>query len=85
MFSVYFVFHCLNMFCFEKTGIRVFRGSAGDSPDAKPQSQVHPEAFGDSLAACSRLTRNSQKFSQLNLSTRPVTKRRVAKRPEIAF
>ena len=85
MFSVYFVFHCLNMFCFEKTGIRVFRGSAGDSPVAKPQSRAHPEAFGDSLATCSRLTHDSQKFSQLNLATRPVMKRPVAKRPEIAF
>ena len=85
MFSVYFVFHCLNMFCIEKTGVRVFRGSAGDSLVAKLQSRVHPEAFGDSLAACSRLTRNSQKFSQLNLATHPVTKRPVAKRPEIAF
>ena len=24
MFSTYFVFHCLNMFCFEKTSIRIF-------------------------------------------------------------
>ena len=38
------------MFCVEKTGVRVFRDSAGDSPVAKPQSRVHPEAFGDSLA-----------------------------------
>ena len=57
MFSVYFVFHCLNMFCIEKTGVRVFRSSAGDSPVAKPQSRVHPEAFGDSLAACSWLAK----------------------------
>ena len=34
MFSVYFVFHCLNMFFIEKTGVRVFCGSAGDSPVA---------------------------------------------------
>ena len=32
------------------------------------------------LAACSRLTRDSRKFSRLNLATRP-----VAKRPETAF
>ena len=53
-----------------KTGVRVFRGSAGDLPVAKPQSRVHPEAFGDSLAACSRLTRDSRKFSLLKLATR---------------
>ena len=50
MFSVYFVFHCLNMFCIEKTGVRVFCGSTGDSLVAKPQSRAHPEAFGNSLA-----------------------------------
>ena len=70
MFSVYFVFHCLNMFCVEKTGVRVFRSLAGDSPVTKTQLRVHLEAFGDSLAACSRLA----KFSRLNLTTRPVTK-----------
>ena len=57
MFSVYFVFNCLNMICIEKkkTGVRVFRGSAGDSPVTKPQSRVHPEV----LAAHSRLARDS--------------------------
>ena len=81
MFTAYFVFHCLNMFCIEKkTSVRVFRGSAGDLLVAKPQSRVHPEAFGDSLAACSRLTCDSRKFSQLNLATRL-----VAKRPKSAF
>ena len=80
MFSIYFVFNCLNMLCIEKTGVRFFRGSASDSPVAKPQLRVHPEAFGDSLAAYSRLTHDSRKFSRLNLVTRP-----VAKRPEIAF
>ena len=49
MFSTYFFFHCLNMFCVEKTGVRVFRGSAGNSLVAKPQSRVHLEAFSDSL------------------------------------
>ena len=57
MFSVYFVFHCLNMFCIEKTGVRVFRGSAGDSPVAKPQSRVHLEALATySWLACDSLT-----------------------------
>ena len=58
--------HVLNW----KTGVRVFRGSAGDSPVAKPQSRAHPEAFGDSLAACSRLTRDSRRFSRLKLAAR---------------
>ena len=65
MFSIYFVFNCLNMLCIEKTGVRFFRGSAGDSPVAKPQLWVHPEAFGGSLAT----------HSWLNLATRPVAKR----------
>ena len=80
MFSVYFVFHCLLCFSlfkhvlYWKTGVRVFRGSTGNSPVAKPQSQAHPEAFGDSLAACSRLTRDSRKFSRLKLATRGLLK-----------
>ena len=54
--------HVLNW----KIGVRVFRSSAGDSPVAKPQSRVHPEAFGGSLAACSRLTRDSRDFCDWN-------------------
>ena len=75
MFSAYFVFHCLNMFCVEKQVLEFFAIQL-----ATRQSRVHLEAFGDSLAAYSWLTRDSQKFSRLNLATRP-----VAKRPKIVF
>ena len=79
--EVIFITLCVHVWCllcfslfkhvlYWKIGVRVFCGSAGDSLVAKPQSQVHPEAFGDSLAACSRLTRDSRKFSRLNLATR---------------
>ena len=81
MFNVYFVSNCLNMFCIEKTGVRVFRGSAGDSPVVKHQLRVHPEVFGYSLASFSRPTRDSRKFSRLNLTTRSLlaTHSRLAK------
>ena len=65
MFSVYFVFHWLTMFCIEKLVSEFFAAQL-----ATHQSRAHPEAFGDSLAACSRLTHDSRKFSRLKLATR---------------
>ena len=63
MFSAYFVFHCLNMFCVEKQVCELFatylttrathknfRDSFHDSPVAQRKLRVHPEAFATHLA-----------------------------------
>ena len=70
MISVYFVFHCLNMFCIEKQVSEFFAAQLATRQSRNPSRELHPEAFGGSLAACSRLTRDSRKFSRLKLATR---------------
>ena len=55
LFSAYFVFHCLNMFCVEKQVLEFFAIQLATRPVAKPQSRVHPEA----LATHSWLARDS--------------------------
>ena len=55
MFSAYFVFHYLNMFCAEKHVLEFFVTYLATRPVAKPQSRVHLEA----LATHSRLARDS--------------------------
>ena len=70
MFSAYFVFNCLNMFYIEKIGVRVFCGSAGDSPVAKPQSRVHPEAFGGSLTTCENFRESRASVNESSKASR---------------
>ena len=65
MFSVYFVFHCLKMLCIEKQVSEFFAAQLATHQSWNPQSRVHPEA----LTTHSRLTRDSRKFSRLNLAT----------------
>ena len=64
MFSVYIVFHCFTMFCIEKQVSVFFAAQL-----VTCQSRAHLEAFGDSLAACSRLTRDSR-LARDSLATR---------------
>ena len=74
MFSAYFIFHCLNMLCFEKQVsefLTTYFGHLRELP-------VLTTRFGDLQAASShrrvsRLTRNSARDSP------------VVKRPESAF
>ena len=100
MFSAYFVFQCLNMFCIEKQVSEFFAAQLATRQSRNSSRELiqkllatHSRLARDSLAtrenfrdwnsqlaAGSRLTRDSRKFSRLNLATRP-----VAKRPEIAF
>ena len=55
LFSAYFVFHCLNMFCIEKQVSEFFatrenfRNSSRDSPVAQRKSWVHLEALATHL------------------------------------
>ena len=77
MFSVYFVFHCLNMFCIEKQVSEFFATQLATRQSRNPSREfiqkllaTHSRLAGDSLAACWRLTRDSQKFSWLKLATR---------------
>ena len=70
MFSAYFVFQCLNMFWFEKQVSEFFAAQLATRQSRNPSRELHPEAFGGSLAACSRLTRDSRKFSWLKLAAR---------------
>ena len=66
MFSAYFVFHCLNMFCFEKQVSEFLATHFGysfwwlASRESKPQ--VHTKGFRDSLATqfATRQLRNAQ-------------------------
>ena len=55
MFSAYFVFHCLNMFCVEKQVSEFFATQLATRQSRNPQSRVHLEA----LATHSQLTRGS--------------------------
>ena len=67
MFSAYFEIHCLNMFCVEKQVLEFFVTQL-----ATRQSQNPSREFIQKLW---RLTRDSRKFSQLNLATCLVAKR----------
>ena len=68
MFSTYFVFHCLNMFYVEKKVSKFFTTRQSRNPSREFIQKLW------------RLTRNSRKFSRLNLATHP-----IAKRPKITF
>ena len=90
MFSVYFVFHCLTMFCIEKQVSEFFAAQLATRQSRNPSREfiqkllaTHSRLARNSLAtrenfrdwnsrleACSRLTRDSRKFSLLKLATR---------------
>ena len=78
MFSAYFVFHCLNMFCFWKTSVKIFgysfwllawAASFGysfwrlASRESKPW--VHTEGFRDSLITRQSQNAQNQLFKEL--------------------
>ena len=78
MFSAYFVFHCLNMFCFWKTSVKIFgysfwllawAASFGysfwrlASRESKPW--VHTEGFRDSLITRQSQNAHNQLFKEL--------------------
>ena len=64
MFSAYFVFQCLNMFCIEKQVSEFFAAQLATRQLRNPSRELiqkflatHSRLARDSLAACSRLTR----------------------------
>ena len=66
MFSVYFVFHCLNMLCVEKQVSEFFATQLATRQSRNPSRELIPKL----LATHSRLARDSRKFSRLKLATR---------------
>ena len=77
MFSVYFVFHCLNMLCIEKQVSEFFAAQLATRQSRNPNREFIQKL----LATHSRLARDSQKFSRLKLATRSLlaTHSRLAK------
>ena len=66
MFSVYFVFHCLKIFCIEKQVSEFFAAQLATLQSQNPSREFIQKL----LAAHSRLTRDSRKFSRLKLAAR---------------
>ena len=64
MFSTYFFFHCLNMFCVEKQVSELLATQLVNRHSRNPQIASSSKSVGDSLAT----------HSQLNLATCLVTK-----------
>ena len=77
MFSAYFVFHCLNMFCFEKQVSEFLATQFGYLRELPASSQfwllvlatcklqVHTEGFCDSLATRQSQNAQNQLFKEL--------------------
>ena len=65
MFSVYFVFHWLTMFCIEKLVLEFFAAQLATLQSRNPSRELIQKL----LATHSRLARDSRKFSRLKLAT----------------
>ena len=77
MFSAYFVFHCLSMFCVEKQVSEFLATHSGDLQVTRPnhefwrlaicdtQSRDYTECLGDSLMTCQSRNAQNQLFKEL--------------------